>query len=50
VPTAGSFQLDCSGAHAASYMVLDAAVGLEDLRILTSNYLEKLSGDRSGQF
>jgi proteic killer suppression protein len=31
-------------------MILDAAVELEDLQILTSNYLEKLSGDRSGQY
>jgi proteic killer suppression protein len=30
-------------------MMLDAAVELEDLRILTSNYLEKLEGDRTGQ-
>ncbi len=30
-------------------MILDAAVELEDLRILTSNYLEKLVGDRTGQ-
>jgi proteic killer suppression protein len=30
-------------------MILDAAVELEDLRILTSNYLEKLEGDRTGQ-
>jgi proteic killer suppression protein len=30
-------------------MILDAAVDLEDLKILTSNYLEKLEGDRSGQ-
>jgi proteic killer suppression protein len=31
-------------------MILDAAVELEDLQILTSNFLEKLSGDRSGQY
>ena len=30
-------------------MILDAAVVLEDLQILTSNYLEKLTGDRTGQ-
>ena len=30
-------------------MILDAAVELEDLQILTSNYLEKLEGDRTGQ-
>ena len=30
--------------------ILDAAVELEDLQILTSNYLEKLEGDRSGQY
>jgi proteic killer suppression protein len=30
-------------------MILDAAVELEDLGILTSNYLEELKGDRSGQ-
>lgn len=30
-------------------MILDAAVELEDLGILTSNYLEKLEGDRTGQ-
>jgi len=30
-------------------MMLDAAVELEDLQILTSNYLEKLAGDRTGQ-
>jgi toxin HigB-1 len=30
-------------------MILDAAVELEDLRILTSNYLEELDGDRTGQ-
>jgi proteic killer suppression protein len=31
-------------------LILDAAVELEDLQILTSNFLEKLSGDRSGQY
>jgi proteic killer suppression protein len=31
-------------------MILDAAVELEDLQILTSNFLEKLEGDRSGQY
>ena len=31
-------------------MILDAAVELEDLQILTSNYLEKLEGDRTGQY
>jgi proteic killer suppression protein len=30
--------------------VLDAAIELEDLRILARNYLEKLDGDRSGQY
>jgi proteic killer suppression protein len=30
-------------------MMLDAAVELEDLGILTSNYLEKLEGNRTGQ-
>lgn len=31
-------------------MILDAAVELEDLQILTSNFLEKLEGDRTGQY
>ena len=31
-------------------MILDAAVELEDLQILASNYLEKLQGDRTGQY
>jgi proteic killer suppression protein len=31
-------------------MILDAAVELADLQILTSNYLEKLEGDRAGQY
>ena len=31
-------------------MILDAAVELEDLQILTSNFLEKLRGDRTGQY
>ena len=31
-------------------MILDAAVELEDLQILSSNFLEKLEGDRSGQY
>jgi proteic killer suppression protein len=31
-------------------MILDAAVELEDLQILASNYLEKLAGDRTGQY
>jgi proteic killer suppression protein len=31
-------------------MILDAAVELEDLQILTSNYLEKLEGNRTGQY
>jgi toxin HigB-1 len=31
-------------------MMLDAAVELEDLQVLTSNVLEKLEGDRSGQY
>lgn len=30
--------------------ILDAAEKLEDLRIPPSNYLEKLSGDREGQY
>ena len=30
--------------------ILDAAEGLEDLRIPPSNRLEKLSGDRTGQY
>jgi toxin HigB-1 len=30
-------------------MILDAAVELADLQILSSNYLEKLEGDRTGQ-
>jgi toxin HigB-1 len=30
-------------------MILDAAVELEDLQILSSNFLEKLAGDRAGQ-
>jgi toxin HigB-1 len=31
-------------------IILDAAVELEDLQILASNFLEKLEGDRSGQY
>jgi toxin HigB-1 len=31
-------------------MILDAAVELDDLQILTSNFLEKLEGDRTGQY
>lgn len=31
-------------------LVLDAADGLEDLRIPPSNHLEKLAGDRRGQY
>ena len=31
-------------------MILDAAVELKDLQILTSNFLEKLEGDRTGQY
>jgi proteic killer suppression protein len=31
-------------------MILDAAVELEDLQILTSNFLEKLDGARTGQY
>ncbi len=30
--------------------ILDAAIGLEELRALPSNRLEALKGDRSGQF
>jgi proteic killer suppression protein len=30
--------------------ILDAATVLQDLRILPSNHLEKLSGDREGQY
>jgi len=31
-------------------VILDAAVELEDLQILSSNSLEKLEGDRTGQY
>ena len=31
-------------------MILDAAVELEDLQILTSNFLEELDGERTGQY
>lgn len=31
-------------------MILDAAVELKDLQILTSNFLEKLEGERTGQY
>ena len=31
-------------------VILDAAVELEDVQILHSNHLEKLEGDRSGQY
>jgi toxin HigB-1 len=30
-------------------MMIDAAAELEDLQILTSNFFEKLEGDRTGQ-
>lgn len=49
----GEFVREFQGFDRQAYKrleILDAAEGLEDLQALPSNGLEKLGGDRSGQF
>jgi toxin HigB-1 len=49
----GSFIREFQGFARQAYRrleVLDAATGLDELRVLRSNRLEALKGDRAGQF